>query len=318
MVRLLTLTPNPAIDVTYRVERQLVGETVRVRTAARRAGGKGVNVARVLGALGRPVTAVAPLDASTSDTMRRELADDGVSLSAVEIAAPTRTTVAVVDDIAHPTLFAEPGPAHTTEDAVAVRRRVTEQVGVDDAIAIAGSFPPGTPASVVVELIDAAQSRGGRALIDTSGPLLLAAADAGAWIVKANAAEVREATGLDDLDEAARRLSRHGSLVVVSLGADGALAHEPGGSTHRRPAVPGVSGNPTGAGDAATAGLLVALTEGRTVETALAWASVTGAAAVAHPLAGAVDPAVVLSLAARVDLDIRGLTLPRIPVRSSP
>lgn len=318
MAHFLTLTPNPAIDVTYRVDEQLVGETVRVREVTRRAGGKGVNVARVLAALGRPTATVAPLDARAAEAMRRELAAEGVTLHALVVAGPTRSTVAVVDDVSHPTLLAEPGAPFDADEWADLCRTLGAHVGARDTVAVAGSFPPGTPASAVADVVETVRSRRGRVLVDTSGPLLIAAADAGAHIVKANAAEAREATGLGDLADAAARLARGGALVVVSLGADGALLREPAGTMHRHPAVPGVSGNPTGAGDAATAGLLAALSEGLPPATALAWAAVVGAAAVSHPLAGAVDPDVVLTLAARIGLDARDLLSPRTPVRSTP
>lgn len=316
MARFVTVTPNPAIDVTYRVDRQLVGETVRVRSVTRRAGGKGVNVARVLGVLGRDADVLAPLDSVTTASMRHELDREGIVLHAVTVGEPTRTTVAVVDDIAHPTLLAEPGAGFDAADWAELCRRLRALVRPGDTVAVAGSFPPGTPASAVAGVVDAAQAHGARALVDTSGPLLLAAADAGAALVKANATEVRDATGLDDLVAAAERLGTNGSTVVVSLGAEGALLREADGTVHRRTAVPDVVGNPTGAGDAATAGLLAALAEGRSPQTALAWAAVTGAAAVSHPLAGAVEPDVIRALAARAGIDARDLLSSPIPVRS--
>ncbi|MFS0732268.1 hexose kinase [Microbacterium sp. 1P10UB] len=317
MARFVAVTPNPAVDVTYRVDRQLIGETVRVRDVARRAGGKGVNVARVLHALGRDVVAVAPLGGDAGEGLGRELTADGIPVRATPIDGDTRFTIAVVDDIAHPTLLAEPGPAWTTSLWEALCGAVGDVVGQDDWVVIAGSFPPGTPPDATATLVGAARSRGARVVVDTSGPHLLAAADAGADVVKANAEEVRTATGCADVRDAAVRLAARGALVVVSLGADGLLVRDPDGTVSRHPAVAEVAGNPTGAGDAATAGLVAALSDGRDIGTAAGWAAVAGAAAVLHPLAGAVDPADLLTLAHRADVDVRGLLSPSHPLWSS-
>ncbi|RIJ54794.1 1-phosphofructokinase, partial [Clavibacter lycopersici] len=149
------LTPNPAIDVTYRVERQLVGETVRVQRAERRPGGKGLNVVRVLRALGVDATSVQPLGGASGDWIRGQLMSAGIASVTVPAPGATRTTVAVVDDIAHPTLLAEPGDplddrAWTgLEDAV---RRHCEPGGY---LVVAGSFPPATDASRVAAIVAA-------------------------------------------------------------------------------------------------------------------------------------------------------------------
>jgi tagatose 6-phosphate kinase len=129
---------------------------------------------------------------------------------------------------------------------------------------------------------------------------LLAAAGAGADLLKPNAAEAIEAThpGSDnrlspetaDLAAAVAHLQRLGaSTIVISQGADGLVAFAPDGTTYRQAAVQNVIGNPTGAGDAATAGLALAWANGEGLDVALRRAAVLGAAAVRQPTAGEVD-----------------------------
>ncbi len=290
MARVVVLTPNPAVDVTYEVAEQRIGETVRVTRVTRRPGGKGLNVVAVLRRLGVPAVALQPLGGDGGRWIEASLLEAGADAVVVRVPGGTRTTVAVVDGRTHPTLYAEPGEALTdaawTELADAVSR-LCEPGGF---LVVSGSFPPGSTPERVGALVRAGRASGARVVADTSGAALLAAADAGADIVKPNEAEARDATATDTLEDAAAALLARGAgCVVISRGGDGLTAVEPGGSRHRQPAVPGVDGNPTGAGDAATAGLVAALHSGLPLEEGLRWASVVGAAAVLAPVAGSID-----------------------------
>jgi tagatose 6-phosphate kinase len=306
MARVVVLTPNPAIDVTYRVERQLVGETVRVQRAERRAGGKGLNVVRVLRALGVDATSLQPLGGASGDWIRGRLMSAGIASVSVPAPGATRTTVAVVDDIAHPTLLAEPGEplddrAWTgLEDAV---RRHCEPGGY---LVVAGSFPPATDASRVAALVAAGRDAGATVVVDASGSALIAAADAGARLLTPNESELLDATGAADLEAGIDALLARGvDAIVVSRGSRGLLLATADGTRLPQAAVPGVSGNPTGAGDAATAGLVAALAAGLPLPDALRRAAVVGAAAVLSPVAGEVDAAGLAVLEASLDAGSR-------------
>jgi len=317
MARILTVTPNPAVDVTYTVERQLLGETVRVSDVQRRPGGKGLNVARVLHALGRTVTAVHPLGGDAGRWIESALVRDGLPATTCAISGETRTTVAVVDGVLHPTLLAEPGPALSEREWQALTETITVSLEPGDWVVVAGSFPPATPPSRLADLIADVHAREAHVLVDTSGPLLRAAADAGADVVKANEHEVLDATAEADPARALARLGRAGSTVMMSQGSDGALLRQTDGRVHERAALPGVTGNPTGAGDAATAGLVAALAEGADADTALAWAAVMGAAAVMNRVAGEIDLALLPELCARAGIPLAALLPPPPHERTS-
>jgi tagatose 6-phosphate kinase len=301
MARIVVVTPNPAVDVTYRVDEQVIGSTVRVRSVERRAGGKGINVVRVLRRLGLDATAVQPLGGSTGAWISEQLAAEGVATVSVDTPAETRTTVAVVDDRAHPTLFSEPGGALDDSAWDALTAAIGTRCERGGFLVIAGSWPPSTATARVTALVAAGRAAGAVVIVDASGPALLAAADAGADIVKPNEAEVLEATGattlelgIDDL------LARGARSVIVSRGASGLLLASVDAAHASQPGVPGVDGNPTGAGDAATAGLVLALAAGQSLTEALLSAAVVGAAAVLSPTAGEIDPARLGDLAARL------------------
>lgn len=318
---ILVVTPNPAVDVTYRVAEQRIGETQRVLEVQRHPGGKGLNVGRVLVATGIPTHAVLPLGGDGGHWIAHALDDLGLVHTDVAVRGETRTTVTVVDDLAHPTMFGEPGPVLTPDEwdtvTAAIETLLDRGTGGTggtggtpgapraDALVVSGSLPRDTDPAVVARWVTAARRRGVLSVVDCSGTALLAAASAGATVCKPNREELLEATGTDDERSGALRLLGLGAaVVVVSRGPDGIAAHT---AEHvlEVPAVPGVSGNPTGAGDAATAGLVGALVRaGRpepggsvpapddtTLLGALRSAAAHGAAAVLQPVAGAVDPA---------------------------
>jgi 1-phosphofructokinase family hexose kinase len=310
MARIVVVTPNPAIDVTYRVAEQVIGETVRVQSVARRPGGKGINVVRVLRRLGLDATAVQPLGGASGAWIRAELAAEGIATVSVDAAHDTRTTVAVVDDVAHPTLFSEAGGALCESAWAALADAITQHCEQGGFLVVAGSFPPAAAAHHVAALVAAGRRAGATVIVDASGPALLAAADAGADVLKPNEAEVLEATGAATIEHGCDALLERGAgAVLVSRGSAGSMlvvhegacspASDDGAPIWQR-GVPGVTGNPTGAGDAATAGLVFALTAGWSLPDALLSAAVVGAAAVLAPTAGEIDPAGLSCLAARL------------------
>lgn len=297
----MTLTPNPALDVTYRTPRIEVGHVNRV-AVTRAPGGKGVNVARVLAQLGHEVTCAGFLAGETGAQLRQLLVGAGVDERWVLIAGETRTTVAVVEDSGAATMFNEPGPGIEAADWDRLTASVLEVLGAGDVLTISGSLPPGTGPADLPGLLGAVHARGVRTIVDTSGPGLLDAARAGAVVLKPNHHELLESTGEPDVVRAAVRLLRLGAhVVVVSQGEDGVtlMRGEPGDAAggfrvwHARPSQVLV-GNPTGAGDAAVAALALALHEsgsdvGQALSTRLPDVVALSGAAVLTPVAGEVD-----------------------------
>lgn len=285
---IVTLTPCPALDVSYEVERLVPGATHRVRTVRGRAGGKGVNVSRVLHERGIATRAVAPVGGVLGSLIRADLDASGVPHALLPVHAPSRMTVAVVADEA--TLFNEPGaPLHPAE-WLALLDLTAEETRHATVLVCSGSMPATAPPQVIA--IAAAIP----VIIDTSGPGLLAAAEAGADVLKPNAAELRDLYDEDPLP-AARRLRAAGArAVVLSLGADGMIAVTADGTWHAAPPHV-VQGNATGAGDAAVAALAHTntLPWPDRLRAAVAWS----AAAVAAPMAGSVDETVLADVHAR-------------------
>ncbi|GAA4421360.1 1-phosphofructokinase family hexose kinase [Georgenia halophila] len=296
---ILAVTPNPALDLTYTVPALEVGAVHRVQSVAEAPGGKGVNVARVLTQLGETVTCAGFLGGATGRAVADRLDAAGIAQAWIPIDAETRRTVNVVD-AAGATLLNEPGP---TLDAGAWERltgRASELLGAGDVLTVSGSLPPGSPDGALPSLVRAAAAREALVVVDTSGPGLLAAAAAGAHVLKPNEDELLRATGADDvLAGAAELIDAGAAAVLVSQGSAGALlvVRGPGGrrACRCRPAEV-LQGNPTGAGDAAVAAIARALSgadAGAPLDVVLARSlpdvvALSGAAVLA-PTAGAVD-----------------------------
>jgi len=286
---ILTLTPSPALDVTYRVDALVPGAVHRVDAPGIRAGGKGVNVARVLHEAGEDALAIVPLGGIEGDRALRDLEDAGVAVAAVAVARPTRSTVTIVDARGATGCYERPGALDDAE-VERLERAVLVALPGASALVVSGALPPGLGAAWVAMLVEAAGRARVPIVADVAGDALVAAASAGADVLKPNLDELREATGLREPAAAAASLVEAGArLVVASLGAEGMLAVDASGGVVRGRLDAPVEGNPTGAGDAAVAALASSfgLPLADRVRRAIAWS----AAAVAQPLAGSIgDP----------------------------
>ncbi|MBW5483468.1 1-phosphofructokinase family hexose kinase [Streptomyces bambusae] len=290
---ILTVTLNTALDVTYRVPRLRPHDSHRVTEVAQRPGGKGLNVARVLSALGHEVVATGFAGGPVGAVLRTLLASraPAVTDALVPCAGSTRRTLAVVDAATGDTTqFNEPGPLITAPEWAEFLNTYNRLVRGAAAVALCGSLPPGVPVGAYAVLVRTARAAGVPVLLDTSGEALRRGVAARPEMIKPNAAELAELTGSRDPLPATRDARRRGAhAVVTSLGPDGLLATTTEGTWQAAPPRT-LSGNPTGAGDSAVAGLLSALVEGLDWPGRLARAVALSAATVHAPTAGEFDP----------------------------
>lgn len=284
---ILTVTPNPAVDVTYVVDRLTPGDVHRVERVLSRPGGKGVNVARVLHQLDEDVEAVGLGDASFGAGVE----ESGIRATFVDVLTTVRRTV-VVSAGGETTSLWEPGSPAPEHARRALLDLVGSRLDAADIVVVSGSLPPGLDAGVPVAIADLAREAGVPAVLDLDGDALARAAEAGGAVLAPNRVEAMRVLGplvLDDPAAAARQLSgRTRAPVVITLGEDGIVAAD-GAETWRTPAPELVTGNPTGAGDAVTAAVARGLVRGTAWPEILHDATALGAAAVRSPVAGEVD-----------------------------
>ncbi|PZG35311.1 1-phosphofructokinase, partial [Spongiactinospora gelatinilytica] len=165
----LTVTLNAALDVTYEVDGVDWDGVNRVRAVHRRAGGKGVNVARVLAALGHPVLATGLAGGTTGAAIRTDLDAAGVAHSFAPVSGHSRTTLAVCSDTGTTAMFNEPGPVVSTAEIGAFLRDFDRLLAGASAVVISGSLPPGVPAAFYATLAWRAGKHGVPAVIDADG-----------------------------------------------------------------------------------------------------------------------------------------------------
>ncbi|KRV47986.1 1-phosphofructokinase [Wenjunlia vitaminophila] len=289
---ILTVTLNAALDVTYVVDDLTPHASHRVLTTHERAGGKGVNVSRVLASLGRPTVVTGLCGGPTGDAIRRDLADAGLPDQFVPVAGDSRRTLTVVcRDDGDATVFNPAGPHVGTDEWEAFTARFQRLAERAAVVVLSGSLPPGLPTDAYARLVRLAARAGAATVLDTSGPPLLAGVGARPDVVKPNAVELAAATGLSDPAAASAELRERGAgAVVVSRGPEGLRATTPLGSWRAVPAE-NLTGNPTGAGDACVAALAAGIASGAAWPDLLREAVALSAAAVPRPVAGEFDPA---------------------------
>ncbi|MFV0135160.1 1-phosphofructokinase family hexose kinase [Streptomyces sp. HMX87] len=303
---ILTVTLNTALDITYRVRGLRPHASHRVTEVTERPGGKGLNVARVLAALGHEVTVTGFTGGATGRCVQERLTGmSGVVDALVPVAGTTRRTIAVVDELTGDTTqLNEPGPTVTPAEWSAFQEAYQGLLAGADAVALCGSLPPGVPVGAYAGLVRTARAAGVPVLLDTSGEPLRRAVAARPDVIKPNAEELAELTGAHEPLRATQDARRRGARsVIASLGADGLLALTPEG--HWRAAPPDrVHGNPTGAGDSAVAGLLSGLVERLPWPDRLTRAVALSAATVLAPVAGEFDRGAYKDLLGRVAVTV--------------
>lgn len=287
---IVTLTPNPSLDLTYRVDGLPVGDVLQVATPEVRAGGQGLNVARVLEGFGEPVVAVSTAGGAVGQQLERELAASQVPHELVAVAAETRRSIAIVDTRSDSTtVMDEPGQALApieVERLIAAAWRASSR---GDVVVVSGSLPTQFPVDAIHNLVRAVRLRATRTIVDLTGPALLALCAAGVDVITTSVAELCATTGEQDPIRGARMLASKGAcMVAVMLGADGMLAVTAGGADRVLRARPRrlIRGDPRAAGDAATAALACGLAHGESVSAMLQRAVAWSAAVVTSPPPG--------------------------------
>jgi tagatose 6-phosphate kinase len=281
---ILCICASPALDLTYRVAGLEIGGTNRVREVGHRPGGKAINVARLLHTLGEDVNLLSTAGGDSGAILAADLQRDAIPYELVPTAAPTRRTVAIVDETTDVvTMFNEPAVLEDWPGFLAVAQT---SIPSADVVVISGRLPAGAPPDAFAQLTRIATQHDRPVVLDTSGPALLATLPARPTMVKPNADELRECTTEDDPMLAARSLAQQWQVTVVaSLGAAGLIAVAGDSAWQARPTRE-LSGNPTGAGDAVVAGLARGLRAGTRLELLLADCLALAAAAVLAPHAG--------------------------------
>jgi 1-phosphofructokinase len=276
MRSVLTVTLNPAFDRTVWLERLVQGATNRALVSTLRVGGKGINVARAVAARGLPAIAVGFAGEDQATPLERALRADGIEARFVRVPGDTRTNLKLIEQqTGRMTEVNEPGPSVDADAVRAVEAVILEAVGTGDVavVVLAGSLPLGVAPAVYAGWVTqvGATASAPSVLVDASEAALAAVVPAGPFLVKPNRVEAEALLGrsIPDraaaLDAAREILGRGPRAVLMSLGADGAVAAIDGIAEAIEPEpIPTGDGRLTstvGAGDAMVARVAAGLVE---------------------------------------------------------
>ncbi|MVV48499.1 1-phosphofructokinase [Pseudomonas sp. PB120] len=285
MARILTLTLNPALDLTVQLPRLEPGQVNRSDAMHTHAAGKGVNVAQVLADLGHQLTVSGFLGEDNPQAFETLFAKRGFTDAFIRVPGETRSNIKLAESDGRITDINGPGPLVNEAAQQALLDRLDRIAPGHDAVVVAGSLPQGISPQWLKGLVLRLKNLGLNVALDTSGEALRAALKAGPWLIKPNTEELADALGCDVISvaaqaEAASQLHAQGiEHVVISHGADGVNWFSVGSALHATPPKVSVAST-VGAGDSLLAGMLHGLLSADTPEQTLRTATAIAAMAV--------------------------------------
>ncbi|HEM3490072.1 TPA: tagatose-6-phosphate kinase [Streptococcus suis] len=263
---ILTITLNPSVDIAYQLDTFHLDTVNRVENVQKTAGGKGLNVTRVLKQVGEDVVATGFIGGELGSYVKKQLTRNDIKNSFVEIGNETRNCVAVLHD-GKQTEILEQGPTIQEHEALNFIEHLEIILNNVDVVVISGSLPKGLASNYYVKVIELCKKCGVTVVLDCSGEALKNVLESHQkpTVIKPNTEELSQLIGknvTDDIQELKAVLS--GQLfqgidwIVVSLGAKGAFAkHKDKFYRVRIPKINVV--NPVGSGDSTVAGIAAGL-----------------------------------------------------------
>ncbi|WP_323715835.1 1-phosphofructokinase family hexose kinase [Paracoccus aminovorans] len=289
----LTITLNPALDVTTSAPRVVPDAKLRCTPPRVDPGGGGINVSRAIRAMGGDSTALVALGGATGQRIAELLAETGVAVRSLPAPGETRQSVTVDDrSLGQQYRFVMPGPEWAATDVEAALQAAVDAAERNALVVLSGSNPPGVPAGFAARLAERLQGSGARLVVDTSGEALAMAAavvDRRVEILRMDDAEAEGLAGHPlpyraDTARFAAGLVASGAAraVIVARGRDGNIIATGEGIWHAEAArVPIVS--KVGAGDSFLAGFVLGYARGWPVPDALGLAAAAASATVQTP-----------------------------------
>ena len=309
---IVTVTLNAAMDRTVTVPNFQIGQRHRASSRFTSAGGKGINVARALKLLGVPVVCTGLAGGRTGTLIVEDLTNDGVLNDFVRIREESRTSTVVLDPIANTqTEIHEWGPEVGHDEIEILGEKLDYLSQAATTIVFAGSLPRGVDPGIYGDLVRAANRRGLKTVLDSEGEPLRLGVQAEPWLVAPNQREAEELVGHefsdeDDLPPVLDEIAALGARNVVASVESGcyALLREDRSDIRLRASVPLLEPvSAVGAGDTLLAGILAALTAGRSFEDAVRSGVAAGSASVLEPGPGRFDPQKMNEIAGQVTID---------------
>ncbi len=314
---ILTVTLNTAIDRTMAVPNFRQGNRHRSVEASTVAGGKGINVARALALLGKPVIAAGLAGGPTGQRLIEELREEAILNDLTPIAEESRINLAVVDPTSgEQTEINERGPEVTAQEIDAFLDRLDYLARGASICVLAGSLPPGVDPELYARITGELRERGVTVVLDSDGEPMRAGIRAGPSVVMPNVLEAEELVGREfegpgDLSAGLAELLELGAGEAIVTRPEGCVAAVGEPNERAFYEVSSAALEPVasvGSGDALLAGYVAARYDGAPPAECLAFAVACGAESTQHFGAGTVDPEQVARILA--DVEVRALEVP--------
>lgn len=286
MLPVLTITLNPALDVTTTIDQLKPLQKLRCAPPRLDPGGGGVNVSRALKELGGESRAFLAIGGGIGTELRGLLDRTGIACDYWPLSGETRFSFTVMEDsTAQHYRFVLPGPEVSSAEADAILLHLEQSIrDCHGYVVVSGSLPLGMPVDFYARITRRTRELGAKLIIDAHGePLRLAAAER-PYIIRLNHLEAQELVG-GDADVAAHQLARQlidrqlAEAAIVTLGERGAIVATAGGEIEIRPPHVAVRSS-VGAGDSFVAALTFGLANGWALDEAARYGVAAAAAAV--------------------------------------
>lgn len=303
-----TITFNPSIDKRYILDDIIKGSVLRTKKVQNTAGGKGLNVSRVIRLLGEEVTATGFLGGHSGNFISDKLLELKINNKFVKIKGETRSCLAIITKDLIQTEILEPGPVVEENELEKWKESYNEILKNSSIVCASGSLPKGMKVSTYKKIIKKSNLKGVKFLLDTSGEALVQGILGKPFFIKPNIDELKVITGEsinndNDIIKIIDKIHCSGvEFIFVSLGSEGALIGYKG--KKYRVYVPKIKAvNPVGSGDSTVAGIAVALHRGYNIEDTIAFAAACGTANAKEEQTGYVDPGVVKEIQNNIKID---------------
>ncbi len=284
-----TVTLNPALDRTIEVKGLIKDDVNRILREARYAGGKGIDVSRVIKELGGESIALGFIGGYDGLELEGRLINEGVLCDFTRIGGETRTNVIIYNHTDKTQIMLNAaGPQITPTEIGLFFQKIRSIPRDTEFVVVSGSVPPGVNTNIYAQIITTLRGEGIRVALDADGDLLRQGCKATPFLIKPNIHEFQRLTGLssqrvEDLLGEARRLVETGiEIVLISMGAQGMMGVKRDEAYRSIPPQVEV-GSQVGAGDSAVAGFIYAVTRGMDFKESLTMATAAGTAAVMTP-----------------------------------
>jgi tagatose 6-phosphate kinase len=280
---ILAVTMNPSVDISYPINEFNLDAVNRVENVRKTAGGKGLNVARVIAQMEETVLATGVLGGTIGEYIVQELNKSQIPNDFLKIEKESRNCIAILHG-GMQTEILESGPTLTNEEGIDFLGKFEELLAKVSLVTISGSLPKGLSVDFYQQMLAISQKKGIPVVLDSSGEPLQAALlhNEKPFAIKPNITELSQLLGVkvDSRNSSLKQALDHEwfkgiEWIVVSMGGDGAFVRH--GTEDYRITLPKIDVvNPVGSGDAVVAGLAVALSRKQCVETVMKTAMTTG------------------------------------------